>query len=782
MKNTLFFQCFVVNYSKKILGLFLSLLIAFFSFSGLTAYFHFSQASESFVPAPLGVNIQLNSNSPLAINKTLNLSAIITTPAHDETWRDWDFWTTHTKMVSDYDSSKFVYNWTAVSNDNSFQLSTNKTTAIFKFTQITTSPVQVIFAVYEGPSLINSSEVRLFEASEPKNLHVSIISSKGNNPTLEANEALFLSSNATSLNQYANVTLPIASTDLSYTYIITSQNTTVLSINGQNNTYETGQSSTIQSTDGNLDLAFATAFYTEVWVHLQVTDINQNSLLYNQTSGYTLVISSPNAAPEDNFDAITPLANVIVQADGSGWYRAINGITGSIIPNLLSTSANTTLNGALTIGGTIVVMDGSYSGAQLNVLSNVTLIAEPSVTGITYLSIADGARIDEPTFNACFGVYRSGSYTIVTGSSAVAGGSTWYLAFNPDNQVYWSSTNASSTINNALNNPDAGRTWQEQVLINGNMSLSAPIYVPSYTYVEVNGTLTRTSYPSGTGYGSTVIGEPYSAPAGITDVTIDGGSYNAGLTSANSGWLDGWGDNGSTVMYFGGSGIIIENAISIRGDQHGIFLTSGESNLIQNCNFTVLGTPIVLGTSYSTVKDCTINGAHDESIAVSGHYDTLDNLFVTNGGSVVNASGAIFIYDGASNIQIIDSMVEQNSNNNGLQIINSSNVLVSGGDFSYNPNGIWVENSSDVTLTGSSIYCNEYNGVAFMATVENEINSDEMCSNLQIYDNGQNSNGTSIARAGIQVYYTQDSTFTNLSIFDNQTIPTQSSGALRYRL
>ena len=87
------------------------------------------------------------------------------------------------------------------------------------------------------------------------------------------------------------------------------------------------------------------------------------------------------------------------------------------------------MNSAIALGGIIAIKGGDYSGAELIVPSNVSIIADPTVTGIKYASIANGARIDEPTFNQAFRGYAQDDYTIVSNRTCLASSQTWYLAF-----------------------------------------------------------------------------------------------------------------------------------------------------------------------------------------------------------------------------------------------------------------------------------------------------------------------------------------------------------------
>lgn len=143
----------------------------------------------------------------------------------------------------------------------------------------------------------------------------------------------------------------------------------------------------------------------------------------------------------------TSNAKFIIQPTVQGYYQVIKGIDGSIVTEYSSTDANTTLNSAISGGGIIAIMSGDYSGAQLIVPPNANIIAAPDVTGIMYASIAIGARINEPAFNAAFGGYQAGDYTVTTNATSSATLKTLTLAFKPDNTVRFASTNASYVLN-----------------------------------------------------------------------------------------------------------------------------------------------------------------------------------------------------------------------------------------------------------------------------------------------------------------------------------------------
>ena len=172
--------------------------------------------------------------------------------------------------------------------------------------------------------------------------------------------------------------------------------------------------------------------------------------LNNQTKTTTIQEGKDSESTQQIILNNSTTANYIIRPTGTGEYQVINGSFGTTMTAFTSRNANTTLNSAIALGGIIAIKGGDYSGAELRVPSNVSIIADPTVTGIKYASIANGARIDEPTFNQAFRCYAQDDYTIVSNRTCLASSQTWYLAFKPDRSIYWQSTNASYVLTSVL--------------------------------------------------------------------------------------------------------------------------------------------------------------------------------------------------------------------------------------------------------------------------------------------------------------------------------------------
>lgn len=232
-------------------------------------------------------------------------------------------------------------------------------------------------------------------------------------------------------------------------------------------------------------------------VLIECTALLQSNQTIQQTTSQQINEPSQTPAPtqtpsqnqDHNQDSISgpikdPLLNadLIVQNDVKNHYQVINGTDDSIITNYSSDSANTTLNDAIAIGGTIAIMSGDYTGTQLIVPSNANIISAADVLGVNYASIGNGARINEPNFNAAFGGYQTGAYTVTTNATSSATPKTTYLAFKPDNSIYFTSNNASYVLNKVA-------SFGGGIFIVGNLTLTSPVVLPvSRTSIYSDGT------------------------------------------------------------------------------------------------------------------------------------------------------------------------------------------------------------------------------------------------------------------------------------------------------
>lgn len=237
-----------------------------------------------------------------------------------------------------------------------------------------------------------------------------------------------------------------------FTYTWTLNPTGNFSLFINNELTQVSNASSLQVVGSELTLSYPVASEEYVSVSCSVKDANG----YSGQLLMPFIVADPYTSPGYKFDGSTASASWIAQADGLGWFRIMKGLDGSVVSAYTSTNPSTTLNGALAQGGLLFITNGAYTGASLIVPATARIIAEPSVTGIKYASIASGARIDEPNFNGAFGGYSSGSYTIVTNLTSSATTATWYLTFKPDNSIYQSSTNPTTVAQAAINEMTSG--------------------------------------------------------------------------------------------------------------------------------------------------------------------------------------------------------------------------------------------------------------------------------------------------------------------------------------
>ena len=308
-----------------------------------------------------------------------------------------------------------------------------------------------------------------------------------------------------------------------------------------------------------------------------------------------------------------------------------------------------------------------------------------------------------------FAVSPSSAFTISSGVYPGAPSYTvweeggYYFAKDANGEIDYSGTDASTVIQAALDGLTSGRTWKEKVVLKGDFSLSTTLTIRSYTLLEVYGKLYRS--PAGAG----VVGVPY--PSTYTDIEIVGGEYDSGFTTEAQ-----WGDLGWTVLYFqGASNVILRDIKKVTGCQHGVWFGGAASNCkLENIYFTNLGTPLIIGSDYSIgeVNYCQFVNNQDEGMGIAGKKITIRNPIVSGNGITTPGAGAIFIYNGAEDVDIFEPKCYSNLNTAGIQIHDSTHVRVMGGVSKDNLRGIYESGTSDYNLiTGVDVRNNSINQI-----------------------------------------------------------------------
>ena len=576
---------------------------------------------------------------------------------------------------------------------------------------------------------------------------------------------------------------------LSYAWSIENSSTGNFAVNGTNYLLLThGNQAVFKFLEGNVDFCWLSvlvsssisggATVTIQYVSSQpvkVTDQqggdgqdNQQAQTQNQNyfqSYYTNV-----------YNNLVSTASYIVETDGKGGYQVINGTDGNIITDYTSTSANTTLNSAIASGGIIAIRSGNYSAAQLIVPANATIIAEPGVTGIKYASIADGARIDEPAFNSAFGGYSSGSYTIATNATSLATTDTWYLAFKPDNSIYWSSTNNSLIISNAVAN-------RGLIIISGNMGTIAN-YIQIFDNTEIKGinnaTITlaasNTFIFKGASPNNVQISNinfialssgRLAEPIGI-DLSVLGGTGASNVVIRENGFYD------FTSSYIG-TPSAIRGTYNTATIENNIFYNQINTSYVSNYPSSgVSSYPIYLfqGNNVKIIHNNFTDQYDGNPIYM---YQTKNSIVDSNNIDGVNASGSVIegiCITGTQNIQLINNDIT-NCGVAGILIHSSSvngqslNTKVQGG---YITNSLWI--------SGAGIKLNSDDNTSSQGTIINSVHINNTNVGIVSGELGKNENHSSIITSNwiSNVYYPvvlyENHTTTLIgNIFENYTLP-----------
>ena len=443
-----------------------------------------------------------------------------------------------------------------------------------------------------------------------------------------------------------------------------------LTVNGQETPLQ--NASELTFCGENLALKFPYAVENE-FVNVYVSAVDDNGA---QGKSDSIMIADPYTSPGFKFDGSVASAAVVCRPDGLGWYRAYDGKTGAKISALDSIVADTTLDGALAAyaGKTVYVDGGAWTGASLVVPANTVLIADPSTTGIKYTSIGAGARIDEPDFNAAFGGYSGGSYTVVTNQSAVATSATWYLAFKPDSTIVITSIDAGVVVQQAY---DALPNYRGEIAFgNGPFNVATTIHTVSGTYdVRFQGTSLQAeaSRLVWTGVSNGYIFN-CSGTQSVTFNNLDFDAANLGhaIWAGNGGgiiingdrflraitppliYVEGVGSSIQSHSSFISGELRLENRVNTAniygGSIYGVFLyaTNNGTGSSDPASFQMFG-----GTIQYMYVDQTSNYA----VSLDGVYfdptTELQNLYVGNGGYVYGFSATNCVFNGGTTNSVV---------------------------------------------------------------------------------------------------------------------------------
>lgn len=174
--------------------------------------------------------------------------------------------------------------------------------------------------------------------------------------------------------------------------------------------YELVKGDSLSVAGVSLTLCYPIATEEFVTVDLLVTDSSgvHDSLVR------PFVVADPYNSPGYKIDGSTASDSYIVQADGLGWFRVLNGSDGSVISAYTSISANTTVNYALaacSAGGSVFVGVGNFSGAVAVVPDGVKFEVNRGATGLSYSAAVNATCAIVDWQNGYIDYYVAGDQT-----------------------------------------------------------------------------------------------------------------------------------------------------------------------------------------------------------------------------------------------------------------------------------------------------------------------------------------------------------------------------------
>jgi len=228
------------------------------------------------------------------------------------------------------------------------------------------------------------------------------------------------------------------------------------------------------------------------------------------------------------------------------------------------------------------------------------------------------------------------SYLIYTDTD----GETIFAKNGSTGDIDYVGKNASIVIQEALNNLTFGRTWKEKIEIQGNYTIINSLDIPSYTIVELNGTLTR----SGTGY-HLITGSSVNNIEILSGIIVSAHKVTTVYDTDEIDFID-----SNDILI---DGVRIENAaedaIMFRGTSHDIKITRCNLinscihaiDLIESCYNVIVSDNYVDGVSYYDGITVYVYNGHD--IVISKN--TITNVLGEYNDEVGTSSSAIHIED-----------------------------------------------------------------------------------------------------------------------------------------
>jgi len=324
------------------------------------------------------------------------------------------------------------------------------------------------------------------------------------------------------------------------------------------------------------------------------------------------------------------------------------------------------------------------SKLDLTLVAVLILVSVIATSAIWYV----WAQTPTSTFWISPGVYPQASYTCWREGSN-------YFAKDATGQIDYSGTNASDVIGDALAGLTVGRTWQEKVVIMGDITVTAPILVPSNVDIEIFGKITlgngvNKAIFRNLGWDSSV---PYDPPN--VNITIQGGV------------LDGNKANNPTDTPENGL-IGFLHVLNVRIEGVHIIDTRSWAAI-----YLVGWGPAVGGTAHSKywIQDCIIEGTVGASIygyAIGISAYPTQKIIIT-GNQLFNNEGGIMFEDQGGDACIIDGNIIQDTTEGhaiwggASKLIISNNFINQTGGSGIIASGTNVGNQSWSIVTGNYV-------------------------------------------------------------------------------
>jgi len=317
-----------------------------------------------------------------------------------------------------------------------------------------------------------------------------------------------------------------------------------------------------------------------------------------------------------------------------------------------------------------------------------------------------------------------------------------YFAKDAFGQIDYSGTNASDVIGDALAGLTAGRTWQEKVAIMGDITVTAPILVPSYVIIELDGKITL-----GNGINKAILkNEHWGSTPADREITIRGGIYDGNkannptdapengilafhrvfnvwinkihLINARS-WsgiyLVGYGpESPNTKLWVTNS--LIEETEGNYPYGYAIGVSAYPTQQI------IISQNILLNNSGGILFEDSAGGAHivnndirncGISIRVIAGTGLLNGTVIEGNQIITDLSASYAIEVGSANNTVIDNNIVEGGSYGGIHLGNSNNSVVSNNVLTHNAtsNGILLSGASFNNLIVNNIIHDYTNGV-----------------------------------------------------------------------